>query len=619
MRRSGYGAAAALSHNERLLLQQVTALQFENSTISLELKSMKQQQEAFLEEVEIEIEAQKAESMAAATKEINLLQLELRQVTEAFRDREAFLSESSLHTQHQTILADNETPSANWSGLSSTSDTHLVDLETRLAAAMEANIKITQANLQLRKDLDDARAVTQQATRSTSSLASPTLSSSVSHESVAVQTAASDNEYRIENTSQDRTGVLSRIGIENFREVILRNFCIRISSAPFCRFFRLWKHAVKDHVHMKLQMNLEAELLELTEIHRIQQFQLDKLQASDRSCKEKIGNSRFFANSRKTLRLMLKSWLRIIRIQKRVQNRVQSCHWRCRNKCFNLWRRCIKCQRTLQSFLQHKNHILIQKAISFWKHETLVSHVINQQLQVQQAADKFVNMHEAQNEAVLAIKLTCSEMMADLESSTCERNRILSLFLSCEGKLLDLFCFYKSDLIRRSLFQLWKLKIRNRQNVVSLEKRLTRNFARRTLLIWFFESKIHILNELHEQQISESIESLELERQTTAAALFNTEEELAETLTNLDEAVLEIHELVQINTELIAEVRQKPSQDCQIQTEEAALGDSPSTVTPNVQTRDNEAQTEDALDDSLSAARSNADIRDNETQTENLL
>ena len=72
----------------------------------------------------------------------------------------------------------------------------------------------------------------------------------------------------------------------------------------------------------------------------------------------------------------------------------------------------MKQRRTLRNLVEHKWCILKQKAISFWKHETLVGHVINQQFQVQQAAEKFVTMHEAQNSAVLAIKQTCSEMMA---------------------------------------------------------------------------------------------------------------------------------------------------------------------------------------------------------------
>ena len=87
MRRNGYGAAVATS-NERALLQQVTTLQFENSALSLELKSMKEQQELFLEEVENEIQAQKHESLEAAAMEINQLQLQLRQVAKASQDSE---------------------------------------------------------------------------------------------------------------------------------------------------------------------------------------------------------------------------------------------------------------------------------------------------------------------------------------------------------------------------------------------------------------------------------------------------------------------------------------------------------------------------------------------------
>ncbi len=49
-----------------ILQQQVTALQYEKSALSLELKSMREQQEAFLQEVESEIEAQKCAGLAEA-------------------------------------------------------------------------------------------------------------------------------------------------------------------------------------------------------------------------------------------------------------------------------------------------------------------------------------------------------------------------------------------------------------------------------------------------------------------------------------------------------------------------------------------------------------------------
>jgi hypothetical protein len=609
MRKNGYGSAAILTHNERTLLQQVTALQFENSAISLELKSMKVQQEAFLEEVEIEIEAQKSECLAAAATEIKQLQLQLRQATEALKSREALVSKTSLQMTHKSLQTDNEV----LSGVSSISDTLFFELETRLAASLEANIQVSQSNMQLRKELDDARSVTQQMVPSASRSASSALSSQVTVESAAVQTSAFDNEHWIESSSQDRADLLSRIRIENFRDIILRNFCIRIASAPLCRIFRLWKRIAKEHVHVNMQKTLEAKVYELTEIHQITLFQMDEFQASDQraiillwNCLEKIGNSRFFANSRKVLWLMWKHWLRMIRIRRRVQ----TCLWCIITKYFLVWRRRIKYQRKIHSFLQHKKHFLFQKAFSFWKQETLVNHIVKQQFQVQQAAEKFVKMHEAQNEAVSAIKHTCSEMIADLESSTSERHRILSLFLSCEGKLLALFCFHKSNLRCRSLFQIWKQKIGNRKNLNLLEKRLLRNFAKRTLLLWYFDSKIRILNEFHEQQISESIESLELERQTTieslelerqttAAALYNTEEELAETLTNLDDAMLEIHQLVHINNQLSVEVQKKPSKDCEIQTDEAVLCDAMSNTQPHAETQDNETQTQDVLlDDS---------------------
>jgi hypothetical protein len=632
MRRNGYDSAAILTRNERALLQQVTALQFENSAISLELKSIKVQQEAFLEEVEIEIEAQKSECLAAATNEINQLQLQLRQAAEALKrqeeieaqkserlaaatneinqlqlqlrqatetlnSQEVFVSKASLQMAHKSPQTGDEVL-----GVSSSSDTLFLELETRLAASIEANIKVTQLNIQLSKDLEEARSATHEMALSASRSASSAHPSQAYVESVAVQTSASDTERWIERSSQDRADLLSRIRIENFRNVILRNFCIRIASAPMCRIFRLWKRVVKEHVYETMQQTLEAKLHELTEIHQITLFQMGEFQASDHhaisllwNCLEKIGNSRFFANSRKTIRLMWRHWLRMIRIRRRVQ----TCLCCIMTRSFMLWRRCIKHHRMIYSFLQHKKNFLFQKAFSFWKHETLVNHIVKQQFQVQQAAEKFVKMHEAQNEAVSAIKQTCSEMMADLESSTSERHRVLSLFLSCEGKLLALFCFYKSNLRCRCLFQIWKRKIGNRKKLNHLEMRLLRNFAKRTLLLWYFDSKTRILNDFHEQQISESIESLELERQTTAAALHNTEEELAETLTNLDDALLEIHQLVHINNQLSIETQKKPSQDCEIQTDKAVLCDAMSATEPLVETQDNETQTQGVLlDDS---------------------
>jgi hypothetical protein len=132
-----------------------------------------------------------------------------------------------------------------------------------------------------------------------------------------------------------------------------------------------------------------------------------------------------------------------------------------------------------------------------------------------------------------------------------------------------------------------------------------------------------ILNDFHERQISESIESLELERETTAAALHNTEEELAETLTNLDDAILEIHELIHMNNELSVHIQQKPSAECASQTDESVIcNNSPSLATSNVQIRDNEAQTEDAVDlheRSLSNGSPNVQIRDIEAQIEVVL
>jgi hypothetical protein len=614
MRRNGYGAAVATS-NERALLQQVTTLQFENSALSLELKSIKEQQELFLEEVENEIQAQKSESLEAAAIEINQLRLQLRQVAKESQDSETILRESSLNAQHKTQQTDNQA----FCGVSVTTG-QLAEVETRLAEALEANLKMKQENMQLRKKLESSLTMQQ------TSNASLVQSNLVSVFSAAVQTSESDNMHSLERSSQDTADLLSRIRIENFRDVILRNFCYRVASAPLSRIFILWRCFVKEQTHAALQKTLEAELLELTEIHRIQQSKLDHFQTSDQhgmlllwSCREKIGNSRIFANSRKMLRSMWKTWKKMIRIRRCVRTSV----WRSRKSYFVSWRMCMKQRRMLRNLVEHKWCILKQKAISFWKHETLVGHVINQQFQVQQAAEKFVTMHEAQNSAVLAIKQTCSEMMADLESSSSERNQILSLFLSCKGKLMSLFCLNKSNSVRRSMFQIWKQKIGNKKNLSRLQKRLTKDFITRTLLIWYFESKMSILNDFHERQISESIESLELERETTAAALHNTEEELAETLTNLDDAILEIHELIHMNNELSVHIQQRPSAECASQTDESVIcNNSPSLATSNVQIRDNEAQTEDAVDlheRSLSNGSPNIQIRDIEAQIEVIL
>jgi hypothetical protein len=611
MRRNGYGSAAIPTSNERALLQKVTTLQFENSALSLELKSMKEQQELFLEEVENEIQAQKSESLEAAEIEINQLQLQLRQFTKASQDSEPILRESSLNAQHKTQQKDNQV----FCGVSVTTG-QLGELETRLAEALEANLKMTQENMQLRKELESSLGL-QQMTLKTSNV-SLAQSNLVAVSSVAVQTSASDDVHSLERSSQDTADLLSRIRIENFRDVILRSFCHRVASAPLSRIFILWRCFVKEQANAALQKTLEAELLELTEIHQKQQLKLDHFQTSDQhgilllwSYKEKIENSRIFANSRRMLRSMWKNWHKMLRIRRRVRTSI----WRCRKSYFVSWRMCMKQRRTLRNLVEHKWCILKQKAISFWRHETLVGHVIDQQFQVQQAAEKFVTMHEAQNSAVLAIKQTCSEMMADLESSSLERNKILSLFLSCEGKLVYLFCFNKSNSIRRSMFQIWKQEMGKKKNLSRLQKRLTKEFVKRTLLIWYFVSKLSILNDFHERQISESIESLELERETheqqisesiksieleretTAAALHNTEEELAETLTNLDDAILEIHQLIHMNNELSFIIQQKPSAECAIQTDESVMcHNSPLIAMSNVQIRDNEAQTEVVLD-----------------------
>jgi hypothetical protein len=631
MRRGTYGSAAAPTPQERALLLQVTALQFEKSSMSLELKTLKDQQETFLQEVEIEIEAQKSEGLAAAAAEIQNLQLQRRQAAEAaakeinqlqlqlklakdeLKNREeAFACKLPSHQPHNAL----QTSNGMMCGDIRLSE-EFVELEMRLAVALEANISMTHANMQLRKELDETLSATRhQAAMSTSGPALSVVSSQVvfDYNHVAVQTSASDSVSAVETTSQITAELLSRIRVENFRQIILRNFCCRIASASSHRTFRRWKCFVKEHVHRTLQKTLEAELSELTDMHRTQQMQLNTFQASDQRamsslwrCRERIGNSKIFASSRKVLRFMWKCWLKRIRIRRRVQ----TYSWRNIKKCFNSWATLIRHQRTLQrSFLncmQRKQRVHLQKTMSSWKHEALISHIINQQHEVQHAAEKFVTMHEAQNDAVSAIKQTCAQMMSDLESVTSERNRFLSLFLSCEGKLVAYVCFSRANSTRRYLFQIWKRKIANRKNVIRIEKRSTIDFLKRTFLLWYFDSKIRMLNDFHERQISESIENLELERETTGSALQNTEDQLAETLIHLDEAMLEIEHLLQINNELKVIKNQSSSQDCGAQT------NSPSTC------QDNEAQTEAVLDPAFANVMPSMQTQDSETQTDVVL
>jgi hypothetical protein len=116
-----------------------------------------------------------------------------------------------------------------------------------------------------------------------------------------------------------------------------------------------------------------------------------------------------------------------------------------------------------------------------------------------------------------------------------------------------------------------------------------------------------MLNDFHERQISESIENLELERETTGSALQNTEDQLAETLIHLDEAMLEIEHLLQINNELKVIKNQSSSQDCGAQT------NSPSTC------QDNEAQTEAVLDPAFANVMPSMQTQDSETQTDVVL
>jgi hypothetical protein len=654
MLKNSYSSAAAPTPHERALLLQVTALQFEKSALLLELKTLKEQQETFLNEVETEIEAQKSESLAAATseiqnlqlqrrqateaaaKEINQLQLQLKQATETLKDRDAFvsklLSQDPRHVLQTSsdALHGNSKTSEDFAALElrlavaleATTGSAKANLQLRkeLDVALEANIGLTQANVQLKKELiDTLLGIRHQTSIDTPIPAALDVSSQMDIDSkcLAVQFSASNDVRVTENSSQAaHVELLSRIRVENFREIILRNFCYRIAKASSSRIFRRWKYFVKKQVHSTLQKTFEAELSELTNLHRMQQLQLDTFQASDTRAvsllwrfREKIGNSKIFASSRKVLRCLWKCWLRRIRIRRRLQTYA----WRNKKKCFMLWTGCARHQRTLrrtlQNLVQRKQQIFSQKLISSWKHEALAGHIMKQQYQVQQAAEKFITMHETQNEAVSAIKQTCSQMMIDLELVTSERNRFLSLFLSCEGKLLALVCFYRANSSRRYLFQIWKRKLANRKNVIRLQNRLKKHFTKRTLLIWYFDSRIRILNDFHEKQISESIENLELERETTGAALLNTEDELAETLSHLDGAILEIEQLRHINSELGLSISHKTSQnkDCEIQTNamptcqdndsqtEVVSDPLPAIAGPHRETRDNEAQTEPAV------------------------
>ena len=133
------------------------------------------------------------------------------------------------------------------------------------------------------------------------------------------------------------------------------------------------------------------------------------------------------------------------------------------------------------------------------------------------------------------------------------------------------------------------------------------DFLKRTFLLWYFDSKIRMLNDFHEHQISESIENLELERETTGSALQNTEDQLAETLSHLDEAMLEIEHLLHINNELKVIKNKGSSQDCGVQTNSSST------------CQDNEAQTEAALNPAFANVMPSMQTQDSETQTDVLL
>ena len=120
------------------------------------------------------------------------------------------------------------------------------------------------------------------------------------------------------------------------------------------------------------------------------------------------------------------------------------------------------------------------------------------------------------------------------------------------------------------------------------------------------------MNNMYERHISEASESVDLERQTNVAALHNTEDELAETLSSLDHALGEIDQLVEINRQLCFDIekKKKSCQDNEAQTE-AVLGDSSLVVCSNVQTQDSEAQT-----DLESQIISSVQTQDSEAQTD---
>jgi hypothetical protein len=634
MRKNLNSSTAAPTPHERALLLQVTALQFEKSALSLELKTLKEQQEAFLNEVENEIETQKSEGLAAAAAEIQILQLQRRQATEAAAREINQLQLQLKQTSSNHVPCGDSRTSEDFAALelrlavaleaSSDLTQSNVQLKKELETASAANISLTQANVQLRNELIDALSCTQQQTIINTSNPSVSYDSSqvnFDSQSLALQSLTSVDVHESDvnvtsGTSLAHDEVMSHNRFENFRGIILRNFCYRIAHASSYRAFRRWNFFVKDQVHKSLHKTLEVELLELTHIHRAQQLEIDNFQALGQQAissiwrfSEILGNSKILASSRKALRSMWRCWIRRIRIRRRVQIYALR-NWK---KCFISWIRSTRHHRLLQrmlfNLLQRKKRILSQKIISLWRHEALSCHITEQHHQVQQAAEKFITMHEAQNDAVSAIKQTCSQMMTDLESVTSDRNRFLNLFLLCEGKLLALVCIFRANSSLRLLFQIWKRKLANRKNVIRIQKRLARDFIKRTLLLWYFDSKIRVLNDFHERQISESIENLELERETTGAALLNTEDQLVQALSHLDEAIIEIEHLRRINHRLSCSISDKSSQTKDRDVQTNAL--------PTFQ--DNEAQTEAESGPSFAMAVRRLETKDNDAQTEPVL
>jgi chromosome condensin MukBEF complex kleisin-like MukF subunit len=100
-------------------------------------------------------------------------------------------------------------------------------------------------------------------------------------------------------------------------------------------------------------------------------------------------------------------------------------------------------------------------------------------------------------------------------------------------------------------------------------KRAKRNFAKRTLLLWYFDCKIRGVHAYHQQEISQAFESIDLERHTMNLEKQSMEDELEETSNRLDDALQEIEELIETNHVLSDQLQKMPSQDCEVQTDKS--------------------------------------------------